>query len=432
MKSKMRLKWFVLFSFLFLVIVIVIGYSLLSIHFFIRGMDNMIAGNMAKVVESYDEMPVSRRHRLEHFSGYQISSDWDGMPERVRQVFTEPTQSGVLRVHNDAQWGAPPNEVVFLMRLDLNGHSYFISHILTRATASPLVGRQAARNRQLLLTISLSVAVALAVITWLLLRKIERPVGALGRWARNLNADNLQETPPDFAYPELNELAALIRSSLSSVQASLDREHRFLRHSSHELRTPINIIRNNIELLHKLQENTGNGIHTAESQPHKWSPREKQVIERIDRASLTMKHLTETLLWLSRESDLNLLKTELDMELLVRDLIDEAWYLLKDKDVRVVVETIPHTVAVEEVAARIVVGNLIRNAFQHTWNGTVRINQQAGTIEIVNDISEEDDAQTDIGFGLGLQLVTQLTDRLHWAYHTTVESGRHGAKVSII
>ena len=226
-----------------------------------------------------------------------------------------------------------------------------ISSSLTRDTASPLVGRNAKKSIRLLLVLSAATLATLAAVVWLLCSN--RSPGRSTPWANgraNWTKNKLQETPPDFYYPELNDLAALIRTSLSSVQESLEREHRFLRHSSHELRTPISVIRNNVELLHKLEATSDK----------KRERREAQAIQRIDRASLTMKHLTETLLWLSRESEAAPRRVEFDLERLILDLVAEARYLLKDKGVEIVVETEPHTVAAAEIPARIVLGNLIR------------------------------------------------------------------------
>ena len=422
MKPQISLKWFVVLSFLTLTIVLVIGYSLLSARFFVRGMDNAIAGNMAQVVDSFvSTIPASQREQLNRFSGYQIARNWQQMPGKIRRAFKEPKQTDVLFKHDDSGWFTPPDEVLFVMRVMQAGDPYFISRSVTSETASALVGRNAAQNIRLLLALSIIIVLTLAAIIWQLFRQIARPVNALGQWARALNEKNLHEAPPDFSYPELNSLATLIRTSLSSVQESLEREHRFLRHSSHELRTPISVIRNNVELLNKLQENTDK----------KWEPRQAQVINRIDRASLTMKRLTETLLWLSRESDEHLPLKRLDLEKLIRDLIEEARYLLKDKQVDIIVETSACTVTVAEIPARIVLDNLIRNAFQHTCRGTIRITQKNGTVEIINDMVDENDMTQDLGFGLGLQLTEQLTRKLNWSYNSSSEPGRHFAWVCI-
>ena len=88
MRRQISLKWLVTLSFLGLAVVVVVGYSLLSANFFIRGMDNIVADNMVKVVASYVEsVPLPQRKRLNHFSGYQIGQDWSQMPEKVRSAF---------------------------------------------------------------------------------------------------------------------------------------------------------------------------------------------------------------------------------------------------------------------------------------------------------------------------------------------------------
>ena len=417
MKRQISLKWFVALSFLGLAIVLVIGYSLLSAHFFVRGMDNIVAGNMHQVVESYvAALSEEQRRDMTTFSGYQISRDWQQMPEEIRRAFTEPVQAETMYKYDGSGWFQPPDKILFVMRsVTSTGESYFISRSVSRSTAPPQGGRMAARSMRLLLTLSLCIALLLAIIIWLLIKQVARPVGALGRWARSLNEKNLHTEPPDFSYPELNELAKLIRASLSSVQEALEREHRFLRHSSHELRTPISVIRNNVELLHKLRDNRDNGTEM----------KQLQAVERIDRASRTMKYLTETLLWLSREAETDLPRDAVRLDLLLRELIEEQNYLLTDKEIDLQVTTSAHTAEIQAVPARIVLGNLIRNAFQHTWSGTITLEQQQGSIVIGNSISENDDTSRDLGFGLGLQLTEQLSERMHWPYSRKVADQRY-------
>jgi signal transduction histidine kinase len=419
MKRQLSLKWLAALSFLSLAVVLVVGYSLLSARFFLRGIDTITADNMAQVVKSYAEtIPAMKRESLNSFSGYLIGIRWKQMPDKIRNSFTEPTQDGILLKHDDSEMFSHPDEIIFLMRVTHDNTAYFISNSITKETASPLVGRNSMRNMQTLVTISVMILLIIVAVAWLLFKRITRPASALGQWARTLNTANLQTPPPDFVYPELNELAVLIRASLSSVQDSLEREHRFLRHSSHELRTPISIIRNNIELLYK----------SKEPDPIFLNPREQHIFERIDRASLTMVHLTETLLWLSRDSAESLPLKNLDLAQLVQGLVAESRYLLKDKEVVLVVETMPSMVTIAEVPARIVLANLIRNAFQHTSRGVIRISQVEACVEIVNDVGATDETEG-LGFGLGLQLTRQLTRKLGWTYINEAESGKYRANV---
>ncbi len=421
MKRQISLKLYVALVFLLLMTILVGGYTMLSAHFFILGMDNVTSGTMHEVLKSYVEsVPAGQRQQLNTFSGYRIASSWSQLPEEIRTVFEEPQQANVLLKSRPPKHSEHHRNLHFVMRSALGEEEYFISRTLTHEELNPLIGKQAHQNMEFLLILSVAIAALFILLLWLLLKQVSRPVGRLGNWARQLNQNNLTEPTPDFSYPELNELAALIQNSLSSVQRSLEREQRFLRHSSHELRTPIAVIRNNIELLHKIQKKLA-------TPP---DPRQAQVVERIDRASLTMKHLTETLLWLSRESDLPTPRQNCELDRLIKDLISENRYLLKDKPVTLTVATSSWPLETAEVPARIVLGNLIRNAFQHSWDGEICISQQQGRIVISNKIASADNLE-DLGFGLGLQLIEQLSAKMEWSFERSVAGGEHRATIEL-
>jgi signal transduction histidine kinase len=260
-----------------------------------------------------------------------------------------------------------------------------------------------------LAAIGLGSVLLISLLVWWLWRRLTQPVTELGAWARGLTEASLKQEIPDFRYRDLNEFAAIVRNSLISVRDALDREQTFLRHASHELRTPISVIRNNIQLISTLKQ------RSAETETN---PKELAAIDRIDRASLTMKHLTETLLWLGREDHEDLPQTDVQLDQLLESLAEELKYLLQGKDVELEVATEAHTSTLPEAAARIVFGNLIRNAFQHTWAGKVEIRQTADLITVVNTLEspEGDESVADLGFGLGLALTEKLCEQLGWKF----------------
>lgn len=421
MKYQISLKMFVTLAFLLLAVVLVTGYSLLSAHYYRMGMDSVTASNMEEAARSYVKLvPSVKRIQFENFRGYRIASNWNHVPLDLQNVFgAAPPEPGFsIKVEKDS-WFNHPDFVYFVYRYQDENGTLFVTRRGSRATRPPLIGRNAAESRNMLLFISASIAGLLGITILLLLRRVSRPVASLGQWAHSLDADNLNDPPPDFSYPELNDLACLIRNSLSSVQESLDREHSFLRHASHELRTPITVIRNNIELLDKIKETTA---------PERIVLK-KKAIDRIDRASLNMQYLTETLLWLSRKELQTLPGKQFELDSLLEEMVDEMKYLLDRKDVELKVETHPFIVFLPEFPVRIVLGNLIRNAFQHTWEGCITIRQQDNHVVVFNPQSPTGNDQHEPGFGLGLQLTMQLTQKLAWKY--VDESTTYTHKVSI-
>lgn len=422
MKKQISLKLFVTLAFFLLILVLVAGYSLLSAHYYRMGMHSVTASNMEEVARSYLKLgPSATRQQVEKYRHYKIFGDWNQVPIELRNLFgTELPEPGLSIKGTHSRWYGPPDVMYFVYLYQDENNTLFVTRRGSRANAPPLIGRNVAESRKLLLGISASIIGFLGITILLLLRSVSRPAASLGQWARSLNADNLKEPPPDFSYPELNDLAHLIRTSLSSVQESIDREHGFLRHASHELRTPITIMRNNIELYNKIKES---------NDPER-SVQQVKVMDRIDRASLNMQYLTETLLWLSRQEMQTLPGKKIELDKLLEELVDEMRYLLDRKEVELKIETNPCSVVLPEFPVRIVLGNLIRNAFQHTWEGCISIQQQANQVVVCNPQTPVGKGQDELGFGLGLKLTTQLTQKLDWKY--VDESTPYVHQVSII
>lgn len=422
MKKQISLKLFVTLAFFLLIVVLVAGYSLLSAHYYRMGMHSVTAVNMEGVARSYLRLgSPATGQQVEEYRHYKIFGDWSQVPIELRNLFgTEPPEPGLSIKGMHSRWYRPPDFMFFVYLFQDKNDTLFIIRKGSKATAPPLIGRNIMESRKLLLGISASIIGLLGVTILLLLRSVSRPAASLGQWAKSLNADNLQESPPDFSYPELNDLAQLIRTSLSSVQESLDREHSFLRHASHELRTPITIMRNNVELFKKIKESNNPEL----------SVQQTKVMERIDRASLNMQYLTETLLWLSRQEMQTLPCKQIELDRLLEELVEEMKYLLDKKDAELKVETHPCSVALPEFPVRIVLGNLIRNAFQHTWEGCITIHQHANQVVVCNPQTPVDKGQDELGFGLGLKLTRQLTQKLDWKY--VDESTPYVHQVSII
>lgn len=120
----------------------------------------------------------------------------------------------------------------------------------------------------------------------------------------------------------------------------------------------------------------------------------------------------------------------MSLDRLIRQLVEESPYLLNEKSVIVDLVTQTCEITLPEVPARIVLGNLIRNAFQHTLKGLIVIHQQHNQVEILNEHHDEENTIPELGFWLGLQLTRQLTNRLGWLYVNEAGPQGHRAAVS--
>ncbi|MGB2221103.1 sensor histidine kinase [Neptunomonas sp.] len=419
MKKKLSLKLLLTLSVMLLVATLALAYSILSAHFFIRGLDTLTSAYMEKeLIKLHENQLVIPEHGHITSNDFLIARNWEDFPLNITQ-HSPPQTWNTLEKFDDGNWFVAPKNIIFAMHYNQQQDPIWIVYILAKSEISSLVKHNAGQAKQILFIFSITALVLIGLIIWLLNRQVTRPINSLWVWAQSMKeTKNLNTAIPEFKYPELNKMAYLIKESIQTVHNAVEREHQFLRHTSHELRTPISVIRSNIELFRKLES-----MSSDNTRPY------LPMVDRIDRASLTMKHLTETLLWLNKDDLSEIPANSFRLGDAVNSLAQDMEYLLKNKPVSISLYTDGTTVHLPEIATRIVIGNLIRNAFQHTWDGDIHIKQSGHTLIISNNLTTEDQGD-DLGFGLGLQLTQRLTHKFGWPYDAQKQKGQYTVEVT--
>jgi signal transduction histidine kinase len=125
----------------------------------------------------------------------------------------------------------------------------------------------------------------------------------------------------------------------------------------------------------------------------------------------------ETLLWANRQSNSLPKFGQIDLRRELDCVVENYSYLLDERDVSLTV-TGSGAATGPVAAVRIVLSNLVRNAFQYTVDGEVRIVIAPREVSIENSSSVDDNIQSDdeYGFGLGLELVDLMCQRFDWCY----------------
>jgi len=268
-------------------------------------------------------------------------------------------------------------------------------------------------------------------IGWLTSRRVIAPVAHLSELVNKSGPDNLPtDLSKTFFDDEVGVLAKALEQAMRRVETHVEREHRFSRYASHELRTPVTIIKGAVVLLKKK--------FSREEDPA-YRP-----LKRIDRAVTNMENIIETLLWLSRE-DMEIDQNQVfAVGSVVQETIQQNRYLLVNKPIEV--EFVPENepqLSIPPAILQIVLTNLIRNAIQHTASGKISVIVKADRV-IVSDTGagmEPDDlkhvTQSHVrrdrnkGFGLGLPIVQRLCDRLDWKLEIESKTGS-GTTVELI
>ena len=163
------------------------------------------------------------------------------------------------------------------------------------------------------------------------------------------------------------------------------------------------------------------------------NPKNHTSIERIKRAALNMQHMTETLLWLSREDENEkLIINDINISNMIKHHLEDNQYLLQGKIIELNFEIDELTLKLAPTPCRLILNNIIRNAFQYTAQGNINIYFESKVLIIENintGNTEFESENSDYGYGLGLQLVDKIIDKMHWSYENKPVSG--GRKVTI-
>lgn len=267
----------------------------------------------------------------------------------------------------------------------------------------------------LLVTVVITLVVA-ALVAYLLAIKTLAPVHALTRMTDEITAENLDlRLPVPNPSDELGHLATTINSMISRLQSSFEQVKRFTADASHELRTPIAVIRSEAEL----------GIdQTVESSSRE---RFQSILEESSRFAT----ITSQLLELSRH-DAAVRSTVLkptSVRVLVEQTVSSLRSIAEERDQQLVFDSFAkNAIAIgdDEQLLRIF-HNLIENAIKYSRPGDVtRIGCFVSDGFVVVEI-------IDSGIGIPEDAVPRVFDRFYRVTkeNSSVESGA-GLGLSIV
>ena len=232
-------------------------------------------------------------------------------------------------------------------------------------------------------------------------RRMVTPLTALAEAVGNGQPAPL---PSLAASDEIGVLARALTRRTDELQRFLERERLFAGDVSHELRTPLTIMLGAAELLEVQLDDR---------------PKQQEIARRLQRVARDTAERVSALLWLSRAPE-KLGTPAVALGPLIRQEIERYQSLLEGKPVvcrfdeqaEVGLRARPELVA-------IAVGNLVRNACQHTERGEVLVALQPDAIVI-----------SDTGPGLPDQVVARLFERF---VHGGTESAQgNGMGLSIV
>jgi signal transduction histidine kinase len=264
-----------------------------------------------------------------------------------------------------------------------------------------------------------------------------RPVEAMRLRAAAITATDLeQRLPPAGGDDELGRLGRTLNAMLDRVEASVVRERTFVSDASHELRSPLTVLRTELELIAR-ERPSGAALQAAVG----------SAVEETDRLT----RLTDDLLLLARADDHQLVLdgARASAGELLRDAAERARRGAARDAPQIVVEAPDgvHVVVDRERIAQ-AVDNLLANALRHA-RGRVELSARRNETNVELHVADDgpgfppdflphawerfaraDPARTEDGSGLGLAIVRMIAEAHGGGAHAVNRESR-GADVWI-
>jgi len=220
------------------------------------------------------------------------------------------------------------------------------------------------------------------------------------------------------ASSEMIVIANALNDYLERNERFVERERGFINSASHELRTPIAVIEGAAELA---------------LQPNVSSENQRQQLQRILRTTEDMKQLVALLLALAKEpSKLTQANARIALHALLPDIVEQHRHLTRDKSLELSLSRLsPCEIDAPPGIVRAAIGNLLRNAIEHSDNGTITIHLESPATVVIEDpghgmTPEQISAiyrrtalgaarcDSNDGGGIGLDLIMRLCEHLGW------------------
>lgn len=253
--------------------------------------------------------------------------------------------------------------------------------------------------------------------------RLVRPLSEVATRIAALRPDRSGErlAVPEDASAELVVIADSVNEYLDRHERFVERERAFVDSASHELRTPIAVI--------------GGATELALSQPDVPAV-VRGHLSRIRRTASDVEQLVSLLLVLAKDpARLVASSDRVRLDHLLPEVVDDHRHLTADKDLSVVLVDLPPSEVVAPVQiVQAAIGNLLRNAIEHSDRGRILVRLEPDATVVIEDpghgMSPEEvstiyarmaRAPRRDGGGIGLDLIARLCEHLGW--RLVIDSG---------
>jgi two-component system sensor histidine kinase GlrK len=218
----------------------------------------------------------------------------------------------------------------------------------------------------------LFLAVGFTVLLARPIRQIDLAIRRLGRGA--FGSPVMVSGPQDLVY--LGERLEWLRQQLLELE---EQKNRFLRHVSHELKTPLTALREGAELL-------------CDEVAGKLSPEQREIAEILRHNSIELQKLIEDLLsyGATRFRQVKLELEPVRVPEVIRRVAEDQRLALRARELRLEIEAEDVVVTADREKLRVMLDNLLSNAVKFSpAGGTIRVATRTDGAEVALEVSDE-------------------------------------------
>jgi two-component system, OmpR family, sensor kinase len=250
---------------------------------------------------------------------------------------------------------------------------------------------------------------------WLLARRALKPVDSMTQAVRRISGEHLQERLPETGSgDELDRLANTLNEMLGRLEDSFRQVRQFSADASHELQTPLTILKGEIEV----------ALRSSRS-PEEYQRVLYSCLEEIERIG----RLVGGLLLLAR-ADAGVLRLDLqpvDLPELVTEVVTRMRRLAEEKSIRLRPDfTEPVSIQGDKEHLQRLLLNLVDNAIKYTQPGGLV------TVSLKGDDHQVSLSVTDTGIGLKPSELDQIFTRFYRSAEAKSQGGGAGLGLCLV
>ena len=359
-------------------------------HFklFSQGLDGQIQIDpMLKIYDQFDILPSSIKRRLDR--NWQGSSSFHFEDDSEYSVFAQqvPTKKGLA-----------------------------IVYAVEDVDATEWDDTEFAIFQTVIFGLGLLIYIIAALFIIKMAKRISTPFSNL---ANKLEHNDNEKYAPLSIEGELSlelvQMLTSINSYRSSIREAFMREQAFTRYISHELRTPMTVIRGGVSILRRLDDEKV----------------QKQSC-RIDNAIIEMEELVHTFLLMARNEEYESINVDIS-DAYIQKIVQDFETTINANHVTFYQELqCDFSLDVQPLLLAAVIKNLLKNAINCSVEGNVSLFISPQRIDVIdNGVGLDAQPRGYEGFGIGLNIVRDICEKYHWQFDINNNQG-DGCTASVV